>query len=226
MSQTIETPGRRAFLGQLAAGAVASAGVLGLAGAVMGTPGTLDAAPLGDAGPMAEGWLDKLKGKHRQLVDAYSPNDGWPLGFAHSFLAVQGPGETAGAVVVLRHFAMPIALNHDVWAKYKIGDGLKITDPGTHAIAVRNPFLNPAPGVLLADDMAIDRLLQRGVIVGACNVALTVFSGMFAGNAGVSKDAAYAEWKAGLLPGVALLPSGTWGVNRAQEKGCTYCAGG
>jgi intracellular sulfur oxidation DsrE/DsrF family protein len=74
--------------------------------------------------------------------------------------------------------------------------------------------------------MAVDRLQQRGVIIGACNVALTVISGMLAGNAGVSKEAAAAEWKAGLIPGVVILPSGVWGVNHAQEKGCTYCAGG
>jgi hypothetical protein len=29
-----------------------------------------------------------------------------------------------------------------------------------------------------------------------------------------------------LIPGVTVIPSGTWGVNRAQEAGCTYCAGG
>jgi len=23
-----------------------------------------------------------------------------------------------------------------------------------------------------------------------------------------------------------VIPSGTWGVNRAQEAGCTYCAAG
>jgi hypothetical protein len=28
------------------------------------------------------------------------------------------------------------------------------------------------------------------------------------------------------VPGITIVPSGTWGVNRAQEAGCTYCAGG
>jgi hypothetical protein len=65
-----------------------------------------------------------------------------------------------------------------------------------------------------------------GVIVGACSVALQVFSAMFAVNAGVTADEAKAEWTAGILPGVTLLPSGVWGVNRAQEHRCTYVAGG
>lgn len=220
------TRGRRAFLGQLAAGAAAGAGVLALSSvANAAVPDLLSPAAGTGAAPDADHWLDALKGKHKQLVDAYASNDGWPLGFTHTFLATQGK-ETAGAVMVLRHFAMPIALNDSLWAKYKIGQSLKIADPGTKEIATKNPFLKPKTGVLLADDMAIDRLLGRGVIIGACSVALQVLSGMFAANAGVSADAAKAEWTAGILPGITLLPSGVWGVNRAQEKGCTYVAGG
>ncbi|MDB4892505.1 MAG: hypothetical protein JWL61_4360 [Gemmatimonadetes bacterium] len=228
MPTTIEssTSGRRGFLGQLAARAAAGAGALGLAGGMFARPGSLAAATVDEPSPDAEKWLDGLKGKHRQLVDAYSPNEGFPLGFAHNFLATQAPGQTAGAVIVLRHFAMPIGMNHDIWARYKVGEAFKVTDPATKAIAVRNPYYQPPTGVLFADDIAVDRLLQRDVIIGACNVALTVISGMLAGNAGVSKEVALAEWKAGLIPGVAILPSGVWGVNRAQEKGCTYCAGG
>lgn len=218
-----ETPhGRRAFLGQLAVGAAAGAGILAFSGVANAMPAAAAAEP----GPDADHWLDGLKGKHRQLVDAYAANDGWPLGFAHTFLATQGPNETAGAVIVMRHFAMPIALQDSLWAKYKIGESLKIPDPETKQAATRNPYFKTKHGVLLADEMAVDRLIARGVIVGACNVALTVFSGMLAGNAGVTADQAKKEWTAGLLPGVTLLPSGVWGVNRAQEKGCTYVAGG
>jgi hypothetical protein len=216
---------RRAFLGRLAAGA-AGAGLLGATGATLALPETLGALTTDTAPSDPDHWLDKVTGKHRQLVDAYSPNEGFPLAFVHTFLAVQEPGQTASAVIVLRHFAMPFALNHDVWAKYKIGAALKINDPATNAIAVRNPFYQPKHGVLLVDDMAVERLLARGVSIGACNVALNVLSAKFAGNAGVSKETAAAEWKAGIIPGITIIPSGTWGVNRAQEKGCTYCAGG
>ena len=44
---------------------------------------------------------------------------------------------------------------------------------------------------------------------------------------GVTPEEAFKEFSANLIvPGVTILPSGTWGVNRAQEAGCTYCAGG
>jgi hypothetical protein len=49
---------------------------------------------------------------------------------------------------------------------------------------------------------------------------------MLAGNAGVSAEEAAKEWAASVVTGITLIPSGTWGVNRAQEAGCTYCAGG
>jgi hypothetical protein len=42
----------------------------------------------------------------------------------------------------------------------------------------------------------------------------------------VSADEAAKEWAANVVPGITIIPSGTWGVNRAQEAGCTYCAGG
>jgi hypothetical protein len=171
-------------------------------------------------------WPGKLKGRHRQLVDAYAFNDGFPLAFALTFLQTNPTPGSATAVVVLRHSAFPIALNSEMWAKYKVGEAFKIVDPETKALATKNPFLKPKPGALVLDDMAIDRLLEKGTVVGACNMALVFFSKMLAGNAGVSADEAAKEWTANLVPGVSLIPSGTWGVNRAQEAGCTYCAGG
>jgi hypothetical protein len=163
-------------------------------------------------------------------VDAYEINDGTPLEWAYTFLATNpSPGRAivaATAVVVLRHAAFPIALGSDMWRKYKIGEAFKILDPETKAPAVKNPFLNPKPGVLPIDGMAVDRLLADGTVFGACDIALKVQSKMLAGNAGVSADDAAKEWAANVVPGITILASGTWGVNRAQEAGCTYCTGG
>jgi hypothetical protein len=205
---------RRRFFGRV--GGVAVLGLLGL-----GAKPSQAQSPA----PRADGpdWPGVLKGRHRQVVDAYEANSGFPLAFAYTFLA---PNESATAVVVLRHGAFPIALDHAMWAKYKIGETFKIIDPETKAPATKNPYLNPKPGVLLVDDIALDRLLAKGVVVGACNVALQVQSKMLAGNANVSAEEAAKEWTSNIVPGVTVIPSGTWGVNRAQEGGCTYCAGG
>ena len=217
----IDTVPRRGFFGRVA-GVLA----LGLAGAAT-TP--LHAQPAG-GGSSGPDWPGTLKGRHRQVVDGYEANSGFPLAFAYTFLVTNDPPSanlvSATAVVILRHGAFPIALGNEMWRKYKIGESFKIVDPETKVPAVKNPFFHPKPGVLIADDMALDRLLANGAVIGACNVALQLQSKMLAGNAGVSADEAAKEWAANVIPGITILPSGTWGVNRAQEAGCTYCAGG
>jgi hypothetical protein len=214
-----DTMPRRGFFGRLA-GAMA----VGLAGFAT-TPARAESAAAPSDGP---DWPGALKARHRQVVDAYDANAGFPLAFAYTVLATNGPpsASAATAVVVLRHGAFPIALGSEMWQKYKIGEAFKMLDPETKAPPVKNPFLHPKSGVLLVDDMALDRLLAKGTVIGACNVALQVQSKMLAGNAGVSAEEAAREWAANVVPGVTIIPSGTWGVNRAQEAGCTYCAGG
>jgi hypothetical protein len=215
--EKLDVTPRRSFFGRLA-GVMA----LGLAGFVP-TPSRAQSTAAPGDGP---DWPGMLKGRHRQVVDAIEVNSGFPLAFAYTFLAPNAAPGAATAVVILRHGAFPIALNNAMWEKYKIGQSFNIVDPETKAPAVKNPFLNPKPGVLLVDDMAIDRLVASGAVFGACNIALTVMSQRLAGNAGVSAEEAAKEWAANIVPGVTVIPSGTWGVNRAQEAGCSYCAGG
>jgi hypothetical protein len=223
MSNTdpIGTAPRRSLFGRLAGTAA-----LGVAGLLTSRSG-VQAAP-GQANPDQDGpnWPGKLRGRHRQMVDAYDVNNGSPLEFGHNFLASYGSPGAATLVVILRAGALPIALNSDIWAKYRIGESFHIIDPETKARAVKNPFLHPQPGVLRSDEASIDRLLAVGTIFGACLVALQGQSGRLASNAGVTPDEAAKDWAANLVPGIAILPSGVWGVNRAQEAGCTYCSGG
>jgi hypothetical protein len=214
MNTTASAP-RRNFFGRLA-GAF-TVGMIGLPSAHAET----DTAQADNPD-----WPGKLKGRHRQLVDAYAINAGFPLAYALTVLQTNPAPGAATSVVVLRHAGFPIALGSGMWAKYKVGEAFKILDPETKAPATKNPFLKPKPGVLVVDDMAIDRLLEQGTVFGACHMALVFMSRMLAGNAGLSTDEAAKEWAANLVPGVSLIPSGTWGVNRAQEAGCTYCAGG
>ena len=96
------------------------------------------------------------------MVDAYDINGGFPLAFAFSFLITDPAPGSSTAVVVLRHAAFPIALNNAMWEKYKIGELFNIIDPETKSPAVKNPFLQPKPGILPVDDMAVDRLLAKG----------------------------------------------------------------
>src|SRR5258706_1222540 len=113
-----------------------------------------------------------------------------------------------------------------VGAKYKFGKFLKIIDRERKGPAVKTPWFEPKPGVLGNPQAALDRLAARGTVMGACGVALRGQSARLAANAGVTAEEALKEFTANLIPGVTVVPSGTWAVNRAQEAGCTYCAGG
>jgi hypothetical protein len=210
--QTTDVTPRRGFFGR-----VAAMSVLGLFGLATSPART---QPAQSDGP---DWPGTLKGRHRQVFDIYDINEGSPLGFTNNFLV---PNESATAVMIFRHKGLPYALNSAMWEKYKIGETFKITDPETKAPAVKNPWFQPKPGVLQNADMALDRLFAKGTVMGACAVALRGQSRRLAANAGVTPEDALKEWTANLIPGVTVIPSGTWGVNRAQEAGCTYCATG
>jgi hypothetical protein len=203
---------RRGFFGRMA-----GLSAMGLFGFGV-TPA--NAQPAQGDGP---NWPGELKGRHKQLFDVYAINDGFPLGFTNNFIT---PNESATAVMIFRHQGLPYALNHSIWSKYRVGETFKIIDPETKGPATKNPWFEPKPGVLGNPNASLDRLIARGAVVGCCGVALRGQSGRLAQNAGVTAEEAYKEFAANLLPGMTILPSGTWGVNRAQEAGCTYCAGG
>jgi len=209
---TLMTP-RRGFFTRVA-------GVMAL-GVAAFVPAVARAAETeADDGP---DWPGKLTGRHKQVLDTYTVNDGAPFAFVHNFLT---PNKSATGVVILRHDAFPLALNHAMWAKYKIGEAETINDPETKAAAVKNPYFEAKPGVLRNDNAAIDKLLARGTVFGACALALRGHARRLAKNAGVTADEAAKEFTANIIPGITVIPSGVWGVNRAQEAGCTYCAGG
>ena len=216
-----KTP-RRSFLGGVAAGAAAL--VVGRWSSAAAE--IIPAAAIPVAG---DEWLNRIKGKHKQVFDCTSANDGFGPAFGLNFIdstkeAQKLTDKDISAVVVMRHMSMPLLLNDAMWMKYKIGEMLNIKDPKTNAPATRNIFRDNVPmrpGLTYEQVMA-----NRGVILVACNMALTVLSEMAAPKASVTKDVAKKDWAANLIPGVVLAPSGVYAVNRAQESGCTYCYGG
>ena len=216
---------RRGFLGRLAA--TAAAGVAGL------TPLRLEAQPsrhepiLRAADPSFETWLNRITGKHKMIFDAPEPNSGMPVVWPRVWL--NGNNENYAtkdadnsAVIVLRHSAIPIAMQDALWVKYKLGEAFSIKDGD--AAATRNIFAKQMP--LPLPGTGIEQLLASGAQFGVCNVALTVYSGMVAQKMNMDAAAVKADWVAGLMPGVQVVPSGVLAVSRAQEKGCNYCFAG
>lgn len=184
------------------------------------------------AKPVSDDWLKRIHGKHRQVIDATMPNGGFAPVFALNFIdSYKGQGVAESeltSVISYRHFAMPLMLSDSIWAKYKIGNVIGVTDPKTNAPAMRNVFRDSIllhPG-LTYEQITSGHATKATIMMTACNVALHALSGMTAANAGVTPEVAANEWKEALLPGVVLVPSGVYAISRAQEMGCTYCFGG
>jgi len=223
-------PDRRQFIGSLAAGA----GSLGFASVLTSIP--VDAMALKEGGLSdPEKWAEKIKGKHKIVIDATQPHGiypfAWPRVFLMSNQALGSPANECCAVVVLRHAAIPYAFDHETWEKYKLGEVFNAPDPATNKPAVRNPFWKPAKGDYNVPGIGevaigINELQESGVLFSVCDAAMTVFSASLAQQLNQPAAEIKKDWAAHLLPGIQVVPSGVWALGRAQEKGCGYIFAG
>jgi intracellular sulfur oxidation DsrE/DsrF family protein len=220
---------RRNFLGALATGA-ATIGLTTVA------PLSVHAKTLSDTfsepldGPDPEAWLKDLKGKHKMVFDVTEPHGIFPFAWPRIFLMTNemtGSKEN-NAVVVLRHAAIPFAMEDRLWTKYNFGEMFKVHDQDPQQTAVRNVFWKPKPDAFQVPGLGsvaigINELQDSGVKFLVCNMALTVYSAVAAQKMNMQPEEVKKDWMAGLLPGIYVVPSGVWAVGRAQEAGCGYC---
>jgi intracellular sulfur oxidation DsrE/DsrF family protein len=230
MKQKISKPGngRRDFLKQVATGAAA------VSLTMIAPPLHLSAMPLKEHSRESDPdrWFNQINGKHRMVFDVIKPSGmfpfAWPKVFLMTNAATGTPEKDNSVVVVLRHDAIPYAMENRLWEKYKFGEFFKIDDEQTKAPAIRNSFWQPKPGDYKVPGIGnvaigINELQASGVMFCVCDMALTVLSAAMAGS--MNKDGAEIkkDWVSGILPGIQIVPSGVWAVGRAQEHGCAYC---
>lgn len=224
MSQS-NTQQRREFIQSLTL-AAASLGTIGLARPVNAMP-SINHIDQNDP----EDWMKKITGKHRIVYDCTEPHHQFPFAWPRVFLltneATGTPANECSVVVILRHEAIPFAMDNSLWEKYNFGEMFHVMDENTKQIATKNPYWKPEPGAYKfpgfgAVSIGINELQESGVLFLVCDAALTVFSAAVAGENGNAAEVKK-EWVAGVLPGIYIVPSGVWAVGRAQEKGCGYC---
>lgn len=243
-SSTPSGADRRQFLGQLATAAVAIAGTAcasataqsaaapAAAAPSPATPGTANggaaaAAPVTPA-PRRwnDSWVSRIAGKHKAVFDAPDVADGTVIGNAwvwmKGFKDVYGVADSdLSAVIVIRHAAIHMAMDDELWAKYEIGRHEKLRDHGTGKWATRNPFWKPAP-TEKSNEFTLDALQTRGAILMACDLAAGAFSRRIAQRTKQPPRTVRDEVNAHLLPGLTLAPSGIFATMRAQEAGCAF----
>ena len=184
---------------------------------------------------------------HRHVFDIPELADGVGLHQARAWMQgytdVYGTGDAdVHAVLVIRHFAIPMALDDAAWDRYELGqvmaglaaDKQPVKDPATGAPARRNPYLNANlrpdnahPSQYIWPDGGLDTLIRRGAIPLACNMALQyVASNVVAPKEKTDVPTALATLRRHVLPGITVMPSGIFAVGRAEEAGCRYIYSG
>ena len=209
---------RRGFL----ASAVAGVAALGLVrpNAAQATRST--------AGAVAEGWdmswLDGLTGKHNQVFDFNDMDVGLVVvkNWLDAHETVYGlRGKDLNAVVGLGGHAFPVNAADALYQKYPIGELWMVTDPETGKPAIRNIFMDggKAPPFIGA---GVKPLQTRGAIFWQCNNALHGVAGRIGAAVKRPPDELYPDLRAGLNPGVIVVPAHTMLIGLCQERGCSY----
>ena len=228
MSKAGKQSSRRKFLGTVTAAASLSGLMAPFAAFAGNSQEAFDAGEL-------DNWVSKINGKHRMVFDVTQPHDIFPFAWPKVFLMTnEATGSLEAeccAVVVLRHDAIPYAMESSLWEKYNFGEVFHAPDPKNGNPAKRNPFWKPAPGDFMVPGIGevaigIDQLQKSGVMFCVCDAAMTVYSSALAEGMNMDPAVIKAEWVKGLLPGIQVVPSGVWALGRAQEQGCAYIFAG
>lgn len=234
------TDDRRGFLERLVAGSALAAG-LGAPEAAHAAElaGTRPDPPSRDLKPLSNTrwdltWLKRIRGKHRAVFD--NPGvDGtgvirawiWMNQCRAAFGTTDGD---CAAVVVLRHGAVMLALNDASWARWEFQ--AMNHETGKREAVKKNPLLSTGVGKMMsgsppsaqamAEGMGLETLIGRGAVVLGCEFAFEGLVGQIAKKEGVEADKAAELARAGMIPGVTLVPSGFFALQVAQQKGCTF----
>jgi intracellular sulfur oxidation DsrE/DsrF family protein len=224
MKNLLQSPSRRSFVGKLAkAAAVGFTSLQAFQNSAHGTTVKLASDP--------ESWFKNAKGSHRIVYDASEPHEGFAFIWSWVFYLTNNETGVADndmtAMVVLRHNAMPFALEDRLWKKYNLGEVFKVKDNITQKSATRNPYYIPQQGDFPVPGIeGMQKMQSRGAMFCVCNMALKVYSGIVANAGKLDPQEVYKDWVSGVLKDVQIVPSGVWAISRAQEHRFAYCYAG
>lgn len=177
-------------------------------------------------------WIHTLsKATDRAVFDWSSlgdPADPVVLEIAERYLdncrsAYGASAYNARVVLNIRTQAIGAAMADPLWKQYSLGAEYNAKDPATQQPATRNPFWHrapsPAPGITLP---SIADFIDRGAIILVCDFAMGHLSKRLATKSGRNSDDIHADLRKGLVQGAYVVPSGIFGLARAQNAGCAY----
>jgi intracellular sulfur oxidation DsrE/DsrF family protein len=145
-------------------------------------------------------WVERVNKPHRFVFDPTGSGEmaimqlgNWMQGFADAY----GKSDAdLNPVIVFRHEAVGVVLNDTM--QTRIGRS-------TQSLSQQ-----------------VDKLIGRGVIVLACNLALRGQSHLLAQREQIDQAEAHKLIRANIRPGVFVQPNGVFALGRAQDAGCGY----
>jgi hypothetical protein len=222
---------RREFLGVVAAAALVGRSGGREVGRKVPDPSDFPTSRLPDPPDQWDvSWSSRLTGPHRAVFDWFDANASaglWRAGIWKRQV-VEAFGvkpEEVGAVLVIRHRAIPMIMGDEFWMRHKLGKQRKVKDPATNKIAERNPYRSSAS----ADkppppeqDVSIEGFLRNGGIVLACGFAFGFMVSLEAKRQEKKASEVRPEVLAQVIPGIIVQPSGFFALLEAQRNGCGF----
>jgi intracellular sulfur oxidation DsrE/DsrF family protein len=226
MDRMFEAVGRRSLVTGLSVGAVALGASLGGEARAADPPTPPTQANWLPAHEAADDWLE-LPGRHRMVFDAASASgaaDAADFAAGYLYANKQGYGLTPqdlAVVIIMRHFATPLAFNDAIWARYgaAMGKVIKLDDPKTKAAPTRNLLLTTDDKDPEAQEATLTALAQSGVRLAVCDMATQRIAQKLAGDDKAKAEALHKELVANLVPGAHMVAAGIVALNRTQERG-------
>ena len=173
-------------------------------------------------------WMQRVKGTHRAMFDVPLVELGYPI--LRSGIWVEQVQEAFGAaatditaVVVIRHDAIPLLMNHTYWSTYNAGEVFKVKDEDGIPLTF-NPVLTPPAGKQGSTPprLSLDKQIERGAIVLGCNLAFGDVVESIQKKDKVSASEARATALKHMIPGAIMQPSGIFANVAAQQAGCVF----
>lgn len=173
-------------------------------------------------------WMQRVKGKHRAMFDVPLVELGYPI--LRSGIWVEQVQEAFGAaasditaVVVVRHDAIPLIMDHAYWSSYNAGEVFKVKDDDGTPLTF-NPVLTPPAGKQGSGPprLSLDKQIERGAIVLGCNLAFGDVVESIQKKDKISATEARAIALKHLIPGAIMQPSGIFANVAAQQAGCVF----
>jgi len=175
----------------------------------------------------AEKWFSQMEGKkHKMVFDMTKHNHGasikWALTLMDTYNDMGVTDSEISVVLVLRYAGFGFAFGDPLWKKYGFGKRLELKDDETGKMAMRNLYGK----CKTEDDDCIELFQKRGGMVCVCEKSIEGGAEGLAKLMKLKKEDVHKEFMDNLLPGIQVVPSGIWALNRVQELGCTFCFGG